>query len=141
VTDPVRLLEMRDTELSVDEVFRVVRDPHAGGIALFVGAVRDHDHGRDVSRLDYTAHPSVDATLREVAEEVVEAYDVIALAAVHRVGELAIGDLAVVVAVACGHRGDAFAAARQLIDELKQRVPIWKHQSFADGTDEWVGTP
>jgi molybdopterin synthase catalytic subunit len=76
-----------------------------------------------------------------VAEEVVAAHPVRALAAVHRVGDLAVGDLAVVVGVSCPHRGDAFAAARMLIDELKSRVPIWKHQVFDDGGDEWVGLP
>jgi molybdopterin synthase catalytic subunit len=141
VTDPIRLLEIRESELSVDEVFALVRHPQAGGVAIFVGAVRDHDHGKSVTGLDYTAHPTVEATLHEVAAEVVEAYDVLALAAVHRVGALAIGDLAVVVAVACPHRGDAFGAARQLIDELKKRVRIWKHQNFDDGTEEWVGAP
>jgi molybdopterin synthase catalytic subunit len=141
VDDPIRLLAVRETPLSVDEVFRLVQHPRAGGITMFAGAVRDHDHGKGVVELDYTAYPTVDATLREVAAEVVEAYDVLALAAVHRVGTLAIGDLAVVIAVACPHRGDAFAAAKQLIDELKKRVPIWKHQSFSDGSDEWVGTP
>jgi molybdopterin synthase catalytic subunit len=79
--------------------------------------------------------------LRAVAEEVVAAHPVRALAAVHRVGDLAVGDLAVVVGVSCPHRGDAFAAARMLIDELKSRVPIWKHQVFDDGGDEWVGLP
>ena len=63
------------------------------------------------------------------------------LAAVHRTGELAVGDLAVVVAVSCAHRGDAFDAARSLIDTLKAEVPIWKHQRFADGEEEWVGSP
>jgi molybdopterin synthase catalytic subunit len=141
VSDPIRLLEVRDAPLSVDEAFRLVQDSRAGGIAMFVGVVRDHDHGKGVVQLDYTAHPTVDATMHEVAAEVVDAFDVLALAAIHRIGTLATGDLAVVIAVACPHRGDAFAAARQLIDELKKRVPIWKHQTFSDGSDEWVGTP
>jgi molybdopterin synthase catalytic subunit len=79
--------------------------------------------------------------LVEVAEKIAASYDVLALAAVHRVGPLAIGDAAVVVATAAAHRGEAFDASRALIDELKATVPIWKHQLFADGTDEWVGTP
>lgn len=141
MSDVIRLLALREEELSVDEVLAAVRDARAGGIALFVGAVRDHDHGKGVTGLDYSAHPTVDAVLREVADEVAAQHDVLALAAVHRVGTLGIGDLAVVVAVACAHRGEAFTAARQLIDELKRRVPIWKHQRFGDGTDEWVGAP
>ena len=141
VTGVIRLLGVREDPLSVDEVFAAVTDPGAGGIALFVGTVREQDGGRGVTGLGYTAHPSVLDDLRTVAEEVVDAHPVRALAAVHRVGDLAVGDLAVVVGVSCPHRGDAFAAARMLIDELKSRVPIWKHQVFDDGGDEWVGLP
>lgn len=139
--DVIRLLDVRDTPLSVDEVFAAVTHPGAGGVALFVGTVRGEDGGRDVTALGYSAHPSVADELRAVAEEVAAAYPVRALAAVHRVGDLAIGDLAVVVAVSCPHRAEAFSACRALIDELKSRVPIWKHQSFADGEQEWVGLP
>ena len=137
----IRVLEVRDAPLSVDEVFAAVSDPAAGGVALFVGTVRCVDGGRGVTGLGYSAHPSADAELRAVAAEVVAAHPVLALAAVHRVGDLEVGDLAVVVGVACAHRGDAFAACRALIDELKSRVPIWKHQVFDDGEDEWVGLP
>ena len=138
----VRLLDVRDAPLSVDEVLAAVADPRCGGTALFVGAVREQDGGRGVTGLGSSAHPSVVDELRTVAEEVAAAHpEVRALAAVHRVGDLAVGDLAVVVAVSCPHRGDAFVACRALIDELKSRVPIWKHQVFADGGDEWVGLP
>jgi len=136
----VRLIAVRESELSVDEVRAAVADPTAGGIALFAGAVRDSDHDRGVSALSYSAHPSAETELRRVAEAVAEKFPVIGVAAVHRVGDLAIGDLAVVVAVACPHRAEAFDACRALIDELKATVPIWKHQRFADGTDEWVGS-
>ncbi len=138
----VRLLDVRDAPLSVDEVLAAVADPRGGGPALFVGAVREQDGGRGVTGLGYSAHTSVVDELRTVAEEVVAAHpEVRALAAVHRVGDLDVGDLAVVVGVSCAHRGDAFVACRALIDELKSRVPIWKHQVFADGDDEWVGLP
>ena len=137
--DIVRLAELRDAPLSVDEVLSAVSDPAAGGVAMFVGTVRDQDHGRPVVRLGYSAHPSAEAELRRVAEEVAEKFPTIGVAAVHRVGDLAIGDLAVVVAVSCVHRGDAFEACRMLIDELKATVPIWKHQRFGDGSSEWVG--
>lgn len=140
-SEVIRLLEVRDAPLSVDEVFAAVSDPAAGGVAVFVGTVRSFDGGRGVTGLGYSAHPSADAELHAVAEEVVAAHPVLALAAVHRVGDLAVGDLAVVVGVACAHRGDAFTACRALIDELKSRVPIWKHQVFDDGEDEWVGLP
>jgi molybdopterin synthase catalytic subunit len=137
----LRLIAVRTAELSVDEVRAAVADPGAGGIALFAGAVRDVDHDRPVTGLSYTAHPSATDELRRVAAVVAEKFPVLGIAAVHRVGDLAIGDLAVVVAVSCAHRGEAFDACRALIDELKASVPIWKHQLFADGQSEWVGTP
>jgi molybdopterin synthase catalytic subunit len=136
----VRLAELRDTPLSMDEVYAAVADPGAGGIALFVGTVRDHDGGQHVTRLSYSAHPSAETELRVIAEKVAADFDVRALAALHRVGDLAVGDLAVVVAVACPHRGEAFDACRALIDNLKHGVPIWKHQQFSDGTSEWVNS-
>ncbi len=137
----VRLIAVRESELSLDEVRAAVADPAAGGIALFAGAVRDSDHDRGVSGLSYSAHPSAVDELRRVAGVIAEKYPVIGIAAVHRVGDLAIGDLAVVLAVSCPHRGEAFDACRDLIDVLKASVPIWKHQRFDDGTAEWVGTP
>ena len=137
----VRLVAVRDQPLDVTEVTAAVADPAAGGLNVFVGAVRDHDGGRDVVGLEYSAHPSAEARLAEVAAEVAEEFDVVAVAAVHRIGALRIGDLAVVSAVSAGHRDTAFAASRALIDRLKERVPIWKHQLFADGTEVWVDTP
>ena len=137
----IRLIAVRETELSLDEVRAAVADPAAGGIALFAGAVRDTDHGRGVTGLSYSAHPSAVAELRRVAEVIAEKYPVIGIAAVHRVGDLAIGDLAVVLAVSCPHRSEAFGACRDLIDILKASVPIWKHQLFDDGGTEWVGSP
>lgn len=138
-SDPITLLAIRDTPLSLDEVFRAVGDDASGGTALFVGTVRDHDGGSHVDALGYTCHPSAEAEMRRIAERVTAEFPVRALAAVHRVGDLAVGDLAVVVAVSCPHRGEAFDACRKLIDDLKHEVPIWKHQTFSDGTDEWVG--
>ena len=137
----MRLIDVRESELSLDEVRAAVADPAAGGIALFAGAVRDSDHDRAVSGLSYSAHPSAVDELRRVAGVIAEKYPVIGIAAVHRVGDLAIGDLAVVLAVSCPHRSEAFNACRELIDMLKASVPIWKHQRFGDGTAEWVGTP
>ena len=137
----VRLAEIRETPLSVDEVVQAVSDRAAGGLTVFIGTVRDADGGKAVERLGYSAHPTAEALLRELCESVAARFPAVALAAVHRVGDLAIGDLAVVVAAACAHRGDAFDAARTLIDELKATIPIWKHQVFSDGTEEWVGVP
>lgn len=139
VPDPVRLIAVRETPLSLDEVFRALGDDAAGGLALFVGTVRNHDGGAGVDALGYSCHPSAEAEMRRVAEKIAADHPVRAIAAVHRVGELAVGDVAVVVGVSCAHRGDAFEACRRLIDDLKREVPIWKHQTFSDGTEEWVG--
>jgi molybdopterin synthase catalytic subunit len=134
------MAEFRTEPLSVDEVRAAVASPAAGAIALFVGTVRDHDHERAVAALSYSAHPSGQAELQQVAEKVAVRFSVRALAAVHRVGDLEIGDLAVVVAAAADHRDEAFAACRALIEDLKADVPVWKHQRFADGEAEWVNS-
>jgi molybdopterin synthase catalytic subunit len=139
--DVLRLIEIRDTPFDVAEVMAALDDATSGGVTVFVGRVRDHDGGHDVTGLEYSAHPSALDKLRDVCAQVAASYDVTALAAVHRTGTLAIGDIAVVCATATGHRGESFDATRALIDTLKAEVPIWKHQSFADGTEEWVGSP
>lgn len=135
------LCEVRDAPLSVDEVLGAVRHPECGGIALFVGVVRQHDQGARVGGLDYTAHPQALATMQQVCEAVAARNDTMRLAAIHRTGTLMVGDTAVVVAAAAPHRGEAFTACREVIDTLKQHVPIWKHQRFTDGSDQWVGLP
>src|SRR5689334_20926263 len=140
-SDPVRLVDIRATPLDVTEVLDALGDAGAGGLTLFVGQVRDHDGGKGVTALDYSAHPTALARLQDVCRQVAADHDVRGVAAVHRVGQLRIGDLAVVVATTAAHRGDAFAASRALIDTLKAEVPIWKHQVFDDRTEEWVGTP
>jgi molybdopterin synthase catalytic subunit len=138
-TDGVRFSAISSDPLSVDVLTDVVVGPGLGGLVVFVGTVRDHDEGREVTRLDYSAHPSAADELARVVAEVGAPAPGAALAAAHRVGELRIGELAVVVAVACPHRGEAFDLARALIDRVKAEVPIWKRQWFADGTHEWVG--
>ena len=137
----VRLAAIRETPLSVDEVLAAVADRRAGGLTVFIGTVRDIDGGKGVDMLGYSAHPDAEKQMRALCESVAERFPAVALAAVHRVGDLDVGEIAVVVAAACPHRGEAFDAARTLIDELKATIPIWKHQIFSDGTDEWVGVP
>jgi len=137
----VRLGDLREEPLDVAEVLDVLEDDASGGLTLFVGRVRDHDHGHADDGLDYSAHPTALDRLRDVCQRVAEGHDITGLAAVHRVGTLAVGDIAVVVATSAAHRGEAFTASRALIDTLKSEVPIWKHQRFSDGTDEWVGAP
>lgn len=137
----VALVDIRDVPLSLDEVVGAVSRPDHGAVVTFTGVVRDHDGHRDVTGLDYSAHPSAPDRLAESCVRIAEAHPDTVLAAVHRTGRLALGDLAVVLAVGSAHRGAAFAAARALIDDLKSTVPIWKHQTFTDGSDEWVGLP
>jgi molybdopterin synthase catalytic subunit len=137
----VTLAEIRDTPLSVDEVLGSVSDPRAGGVCLFVGTVRDHDHGEGVEVLDYSAHPQAAETARALADRLAADGRSVRIGVVHRVGRLEIGDIAVVVGVSAEHRGEAFDVCRALIDEFKATVPIWKHQRFEDGRDEWVGLP
>lgn len=137
----IRLIDIRERPLDPAEVLGAVDDSRAGAVNLFSGLVRDHDHGESVSHLNYSAHPSALERLREVAQQIADEHDVHALAAVHRIGALQIGEVAVLVAAAAAHRDQAYDASRALIDRLKAEVPIWKHQVFADGSDEWVATP
>jgi molybdopterin synthase catalytic subunit len=137
----VTLVALRDVPLSLDEVVAAVSRPQHGAVVTFTGVVRDHDGERDVTGLDYSAHPSAVERLAESCARVADAHPDTVVAVVHRTGRLALGDLAVVLAVGSPHRGEAFASARALIDDLKSTVPIWKHQGFTDGSDEWVGLP
>jgi molybdopterin synthase catalytic subunit len=137
----VVLAEVRETPLSVDEVVRAVRHPAAGAVVTFIGYVRERDHGEAVEVLDYTSHPTAEEVARALAERLASEGRVIRLGVVHRTGHLVIGDIAVVAAVSAEHRREAFEVCHALIDEFKATVPIWKHQSFTDGSDEWVGLP
>lgn len=141
VARALRLLALRSTPIEVDEVLAAVADAAAGGVVSFTGLVRDSDGGRTVTQLEYVAHPDAAAVLERVARTVAGDVPVVALAAVHRTGLLDVGDVAVVVAASAAHRGEAFEAARRLIDDLKAQVPIWKRQVFAGGDQEWVGSP
>jgi molybdopterin synthase catalytic subunit len=137
----VRAARICDAPLSVDRLLGAVLSPAVGGVALFLGVVRDHDQDTAVVSLDYTQHPTAEQVLRRCAEEVAADHEVVAVAVEHRIGHLEVGDLAVVVAVAAVHRGPALAACAQLIDTLKAQVPIWKQQRFASGEAAWVGLP
>jgi molybdopterin synthase catalytic subunit len=134
----VRRADVVDVPISVRDVESLVVDSSAGALVAFSGDVRDHDHGREVMRLEYEGHPTATQVLTDVAHEIASTFDVIAIAVVHRVGPLQIGDSALVAAVSAAHRGEAFRACAALVDETKLRLPVWKHQVFADGTDEWV---
>ncbi|RSM81776.1 molybdenum cofactor biosynthesis protein MoaE [Amycolatopsis sp. WAC 01375] len=131
-----------DEPLSVEEHARLVDDAAAGAVVTFGGVVRDHDGGRSVERLAYEGHPSAADVLAEVVSDLSGKWTgVRAVAVSHRLGALAIGDVALACAVAAEHRGQAFAACSELVDEVKARLPVWKHQHFSDGSDEWVNSP
>lgn len=131
-------MDVREGRLDPEILRSVVADASAGATALFTGDVRDNDHGRPVVSLSYEAHPSAKDVLSEVAQEIAERFDVIAVAVAHRHGPIPVGEAALVAAVSARHREEAFAACIALVDLTKERIPIWKHQVFADGTDEWV---
>ncbi|MFR9728597.1 molybdenum cofactor biosynthesis protein MoaE [Saccharopolyspora sp. MS10] len=139
---PVLLAEVVDRPLVVEELASLVEHRAAGAVVTFGGVVRDHDGGRGVVELEYVGHPSADAVIREVADELAGRFEgVRALAVVHRVGLLGIGDVALACAVAAEHRKEAFAVCSELVDEVKRRLPIWKRQVFSDATEEWVNCP
>jgi molybdopterin synthase catalytic subunit len=127
--------------LSVVEHEQLVADAGAGAVVSFAGVVRDHDDGKGVRALDYSAHPSAAELVAHVAADVAARVSgVRALAISHRVGPLAVGDVALACAVSADHRAAAFQTCALLVDEVKARIPVWKHQQFADGTQEWVGS-
>ena len=137
--EPALLAEVRDAVLSVDDVLAAVRHDAAGAIVLFVGQVRNHDDGKGVTALSYSCHPTATQAAVDVATALAQAHPQCRLAVLHRVGELSVGDIAIIAAVSAAHRDDAFSVCRALVDAVKAQVPIWKHQTFADGSDEWVG--
>ncbi|SMG08698.1 molybdenum cofactor biosynthesis protein MoaE [Agreia pratensis] len=134
----IAFARVTDSPITVDECVAAVENDHAGAVVTFAGVVRDHDEGKGVAWLRYSAHPTADAVLREVVAETALAFPGTTIAAAHRVGDLSITDVALACAVASAHRGTAFAACAALVDEIKARVPIWKEQGFTDGTTEWV---
>jgi len=136
----VRLAAISAEPLDLDAHLAAVDDPAMGAETTFVGRVRDHDQdaATAVVALEYTAHPDAEAALRALAERAVG--DTGAIVAVsHRIGRLAVGDAAVVIAVAAAHRGEAFAVCRAVIEAIKAELPVWKRQVEADGTTAWKG--
>jgi molybdopterin synthase catalytic subunit len=124
--------------VEVEPLIRAVHAPEFGAVTTFLGVVRDHHAGRSVVRLEYQAYgPMAEAECARILGEA-EARWSCRVALRHRVGMLAIGDTAVAIAVGSGHRAEGFEACRYVIEELKRRVPIWKRESYADGTEAWV---
>jgi molybdopterin synthase catalytic subunit len=134
----VALADVVDRPISLAECETLVADDRFGAVVTFAGVVRNHDEGRGVLTLSYTAHPTAASVIADVARDVAAQFPDVSLAVLHRVGDLAIGDVALAAAVASAHRAPAFEAAGLLVDLVKERVPIWKEQSFDDGRTEWV---
>jgi molybdopterin synthase catalytic subunit len=127
--------------LDVAEHAALVEQAAAGAVVTFAGVVRDHDGGRTVRGLEYSAHPTAAKVVADVATDVAaRARGVRAIAVSHRVGVLGIGEVALACAVAADHRREAFETCAELVEEVKRLLPVWKHQRFADGTDEWVNS-
>lgn len=132
-------VELRQQALDVSEVVREVSHGGAGAVDVFLGVVRDHNDGRAVTRLEYEAYgPMAIAEMKRICTELEASVAGVRVAVAHRVGDLAVGDLAVVCAASAPHRGEAFASCRRLIDEIKHRVPIWKREHGPEGA-YWVG--
>jgi molybdopterin synthase catalytic subunit len=139
MTTPIVAVTQEPLDVAAHE--KAVAEARAGAVVSFQGVVRDHDHGRDVTLLEYEGHPGAADVLAEVAAEIAADPEVYAVAVSHRIGMLRVGDVALAAAVSTAHRAAAFAACGRLVDEAKRRLPIWKRQVFADGTEEWVNCP
>jgi molybdopterin synthase catalytic subunit len=131
---------LQSTPLEFGMLMAQVESPARGGVASFLGMVRNHQDGRNVLRLEYSAYaPMAESECARIVAEAEDRWDC-AVALAHRIGTLEVGDTAVAIAAASSHREEAFAACRYVIEEVKRRVPIWKREFFVDGTVEWVGS-
>lgn len=127
--------------LAVEALAAAVADDKAGATVTFTGVVRNHDEGRSVTEIEYVGHPSADQVVQDVAAEFVGRDGVHAISVVHRVGVLAVGDVALAVSVAASHRKQAFGTAADIVDRVKEVLPVWKRQLYTDGTHHWTGCP
>lgn len=144
LTEPRQLVQRAAvTVAAIDaaEHASLVDCPESGAVVTFAGVIRNHDRGHPVVAIDYVAHPSATDEIGRVAAEIASTHAVDGVAVTHRLGPLTVGDVALAAAVSAAHRHEAFAALTALIDQIKAEVPIWKHQTYADGHKEWVGCP
>ena len=140
--DAVAIALLSETPVDPAGVIAAVSKPGNGGIAVFIGTVRDVADGRAVVGLDYSAYREMaERELATIVAEALKLEDGLDVAAIHRVGSLEIGDVAVAIAAGHAHRAAAFEACRYVIEEIKRRVPVWKAERYADGSDAWVGSP
>lgn len=127
-----------DAPVHIQELSKLVANPHSGAVVTFCGDVRDHDGGKEVASLLYEIHPSAPEQIKLITESAMGRFEIEKVAVAHRYGDIAIGETAFAVAVSAAHRQAAFDACAAIVDEVKAKLPIWKHQKFTDGSDEWV---
>ena len=127
-----------DAPVHIQELSKLVANPHSGAVVTFCGDVRDHDGGREVASLLYEIHPSAPEQIKLITESIMGRFEIEKVAVAHRYGDIAIGETAFAVAVSAAHRQAAFDACAAIVDDVKAKLPIWKHQKFTDGSDEWV---
>ena len=127
-----------DAPVHIQELSKLVANPHSGAVVTFCGDVRDHDGGKEVASLLYEIHPSAPEQIKVITQSVMGRFEIEKVAVAHRYGDIAIGETAFAVAVSAAHRQAAFDACAAIVDEVKAKLPIWKHQKFTDGTDQWV---
>ena len=127
-----------DAPVNIAELSKLVTNPQSGAVVTFCGDVRNHDGGKEVASLLYEIHPSAPEQIKLIAESIIDRFEIEKVAVAHRYGDIAIGETAFAVAVSAAHRQAAFDACSAIVDEVKAKLPIWKHQKFTDGTDQWV---
>ena len=127
-----------DAPVHIQELSKLVANPHSGAVVTFCGDVRNHDGGKEVASLLYEIHPSAPEQIKLITQSVIGRFEIEKVAVAHRYGDIAIGETAFAVAVSAAHRQAAFDACAAIVDEVKAKLPIWKHQKFTDGSDEWV---
>jgi len=127
-----------DAPVHIQELSKLVANQHSGAVVTFCGDVRDHDGGKEVASLLYEIHPSAPEQIKLITQSVIGRFEIEKVAVAHRYGDIAIGETAFAVAVSAAHRQAAFDACAAIVDEVKAKLPIWKHQKFTDGSDEWV---
>ena len=127
-----------DAPVHIQELSKLVANPHSGAVVTFCGDVRDHDGGKEVASLLYEIHPSAPEQIKVITQSVIGRFEIEKVAVAHRYGDIALGETAFAVAVSAAHRQAAFDACAAIVDEVKAKLPIWKHQKFTDGSDEWV---
>ena len=127
-----------DAPVHIQQLSKLVANPHSGAVVTFCGDVRDHDGGKEVASLLYEIHPSATEQIKVITQSVIGRFEIEKVAVAHRYGQIPIGATAFAVAVSAAHRQAAFDACAAIVDEVKAKLPIWKHQKFTDGSDEWV---